>query len=152
MRNIILKLLLASLIILVSSNGHAEELHQAVTDNNIESVKLVLENGADINQLGPSWYDYGSALHIAVQEGHQEIAQLLIEKGALVDLRDNSDLTPLHNAAWNGDLGMVKLLLDAGANITARDYSGATPLACAYSNNRTEIIQFIEAQLQSTNN
>ena len=147
-----LKLLLGGLIVALSMNVQAESLHQAVTDHNIESVKLQLQNGADINQLGRSWYEYGSPLHLAVRSGHQDIAELLIEKGADIEVRDHGDYTPLHNAAWNGNLEMVKLLLDAGANITARSYSGSTPLSCAYSSKQAEVIQFIESKLQSVSN
>lgn len=147
-----LKILIAGLIVALSTHVQAESLHQAVTDHNIESVKLQLQNGADINQLGRSWYEFGSPLHLAVREGHQDIAELLIKNGAEVDVRDHNDYTPLHNAAWNGNLEMVKLLLDAGANITARSYSGSTPLSCAYSSKQAEVIQFIETKLQSASN
>lgn len=145
MRSNILKILLANLALLSYSNSQAGSLHQAVYVNDIESVKSQLRNGADINQL-ERHFD-GSALHWAARSDQQEMAQLLINSGATVDLRDLSDYTPLHNAAWNGNLGMVKLLLDAGADITARNYLGDTPLACAYRNNQVEVIQFIEGKL-----
>ncbi len=147
MTSINLKLHLVGLLLILSMNAAAESLHQAVTENDLESVQLQLESGVDINQLGSSWYEYGSALHLAVQAGHQNIVKLLIDRGAVVDVRDNSDYTPLHNAAWNGNLEMVKLLLNSGADITARSYSGHTPLACAYRNNQTKVIQFIETKL-----
>jgi ankyrin repeat protein len=137
------RLALASLILALSLNVSAGPLHQA---------KSQIDNGADIDQLGPSWYEYGSPLHLAVQANQQDIAQLLIDEGATVDVRDTSDYTPLHNAAWNGNLEMVKLLLDSGADIDARSYSGDTPLSCAYRKKRTDVIQFIETRLQSTAN
>lgn len=150
MRRNNLKLLLASLGLLLFSNVQAGSLHEAVYDRDFESVKSLLKKGADINQVG--LYRDGSALHLAARSGQQEIAQLLIDSGATVDIRDLSDYTPLHNAAWNGNLDMVKLLLNAGADITARNYSGFTPLACAYRNNQTGVIEFIEGKLQSASN
>jgi len=150
MRRNNLKLLLASLGLLLFSNLQAGSLHEAVYDRDFESVKSLLKKGADINQVG--LYRDGSALHLAARSGQQEIAQLLIDSGATVDIRDLSDYTPLHNAAWNGNLDMVKLLLNAGADITARNYSGFTPLACAYRNNQTGVIEFIEGKLQSASN
>jgi ankyrin repeat protein len=129
----------------------AETLHQAIADRNIEAVKVHIQEGTDINQMG-SYAIEGSALHVAVRSGQPDIARLLIESGAEVDIRDNSDFTPLHNAAWNGNLEMVKLLLDAGANITARDYSGFTPLACAYRSKQVDVIEYIKARLQSAAN
>ncbi len=150
MRSNNLKILLASLMLLLFSNVQAESLHQAVYVNDIESVKSQLQEGADINQLVQEWR--GSALHVAVRNYRQDIAQLLVEKGAIVDIRGENDYTPLHNAAWNGNLDMVKLLLNAGADITARNYAGITPLACAYRNNQIEVIEFIEGKLQSASN
>jgi len=150
MRRNNLKLLLASLGLLLFSNVQAGSLHEAVYDQDFESVKSLLKKGADINQVG--LYRDGSALHLAARSGQQEIAQLLIDSGATVDIRDLSDYTPLHNAAWNGNLDIVKLLLNAGADITARNYSGLTPLACAYRNNQIEVIEFIEGKLQSASN
>ncbi len=150
MRSNNLKILLASLGLLLFSNVQAGSLHEAVYDRDFESVKSLLKKGADINQVG--LYRDGSALHLAARSGQQEIAQLLIDSGATVDIRDLSDYTPLHNAAWNGNLDMVKLLLNAGADITARNYSGFTPLACAYRNNQIEVIDFIEGKLQSASN
>lgn len=150
MRRNNLKLLLASLGLLLFSNVQAGSLHEAVYDRDFESVKSLLKKGADINRVG--LYRDGSALHLAARSGQQEIAQLLIDSGATVDIRDLSDYTPLHNAAWNGNLDIVKLLLNAGADITARNYSGLTPLACAYRNNQIEVIEFIEGKLQSASN
>ncbi len=150
MRSKKLQILLASLGLLLFSNVQAGSLHEAVYDRDFESVKSLLKKGADINQVG--LYRDGSALHLAARSGQQEIAQLLIDSGATVDIRDLSDYTPLHNAAWNGNLDMVKLLLNAGADITARNYSGLTPLACAYRNNQIEVIEFIEGKLQSASN
>ena len=150
MRSKKLQILLASLGLLLFSNVQAGSLHEAVYDRDFESVKSLLKKGADINQVG--LYRDGSALHLAARSGQQEIAQLLIDSGATVDIRDLSDYTPLHNAAWNGNLDIVKLLLNAGADITARNYSGLTPLACAYRNNQIEVIEFIEGKLQSASN
>lgn len=150
MRSKKLQILLASLGLLLFSNVQAVSLHEAVYDRDFESVKSLLKKGADINQVG--LYRDGSALHLAARSGQQEIAQLLIDSGATVDIRDLSDYTPLHNAAWNGNLDIVKLLLNSGADITARNYSGLTPLACAYRNNQIEVIEFIEGKLQSASN
>ena len=87
----------------------------------------MLAKAADINQLGLRRHGHGSALHIAAREGHLEIASLLIDKGAEIDVLDRNDFTPLHNATWNGNLEMTKLLLDAGADIEASTLdAGAT--------------------------
>jgi hypothetical protein len=124
------------------------DLHQAVLDDDIQLVTRLLNKGVTIDIIGSRKYGYGSALHLAVREGHVDIAQVLIDRGAEVDVLDPDDLTPLHNAAWNGNLDMAKLLLDAGANLHASTYDGDTPLSLAKQNNRNEVAAFFEARLR----
>jgi len=126
------------------------DLHEAVVKNDIVQVRRLLQKGADINQLGPRRHGYGSALHIAVREGHLDIAKLLIDRGAEIDVLDRKDFTPLHNAAWNGNLEMTKLLLDAGADIEASTYDGDTPLTLARNKDQAQVAEFIQAKLQAS--
>jgi ankyrin repeat protein len=146
------KVLILSLGLLAFTNVQAESLHEAVTNQDIDQIQVLIQEGADINELGRSWYGYGSPLHLAVRDGHQDIARLLIDSGAYVDVRDHNDYTPLHNAAWNGNLDMVKFLLDAGADINAVNYSGDTVLSCAQDKHRPEVIRFLEDKLQLGSN
>jgi ankyrin repeat protein len=58
----------------------------------------------------------------AVDFGHHELVQWLLERGANINARSDAPTnTALHSAAWNGDLRMVKLLVEAGANRAAMD-------------------------------
>ena len=128
------------------------DLHEAVVKKDIAEIGKLSQKGSDINQLGSRRHGYGSALHIAAREGYLDIARLLIDSGANVDVRDHNDYTPLHNAAWNGNLDMVKFLIDAGADINAVNYSGDTVLSCAQDKHRPEVIQFLEDKLQLGSN
>ncbi|HEV3083499.1 MAG TPA: ankyrin repeat domain-containing protein, partial [Gemmataceae bacterium] len=58
-------------------------------------------------------------LHRAADNGHADLARLLIEKGADANARDKWQETPLHIAAGNGDTNLVSILEDA-----ARDKPG----------------------------
>jgi hypothetical protein len=62
--------------------------------------------------------------------------QALLDKGANVEVRDNSSfvtngLTPLIESAMSGKQGIVRLLLNHGANTEARDKDGKTALLWA---------------------
>ena len=63
-------------------------------------------------------------LHSAAMEGHKEIAELLITKGADVNAKDRlMDYTPLHLAALalDGRKEVVELLIAKGADVNAKD-------------------------------
>lgn len=86
-------------------------------------------------------------LHIAVKSGRKQMAELLIENGALVNAKDNSGYTPLHDAVMNGDFAKVLLLLEHGADVEAKDNCGRTPLELAFElsdSEDNEIINLLE--------
>lgn len=57
-------------------------------------------------------------LHLAAEKGHVANVELLLRRGAEVDLRDRTDnATALHWAAAGGHLAVAKRLLSAGADI-----------------------------------
>jgi ankyrin repeat protein len=51
----------------------------------------------------------------AVQEGHEAVVKLLLERGAELEAKDNNSRTPLSWAARYGHEAVVKLLLEKGA-------------------------------------
>ena len=74
------------------------DMEEAITVGDLESVKLLLDNGADPNEE-----DFGSTcLHIVSKTKHIEIAKLLIEYGANLNTKNWYDYTPLHIASHNG--------------------------------------------------
>ncbi len=74
----------------------------------------MIENGAQVDLLNKNRY---SALYIASQMGHTEIAKILLENGAQVDLQNVHGLSALMVASQSGHAEVVKLLLDNGAQI-----------------------------------
>jgi hypothetical protein len=66
-------------------------------------------------------------LHHAVSTGQRDIAELLLEGGAEVDLSDHRGHTALHLAAAEGYLEIVETLLQFGAAPLRRDAGRQTP-------------------------
>ena len=68
-------------------------------------------------------------LHWAVNEdfrgSHREMVELLIDRGADVNARDDTLTTPLHMAS---NKETAELLIDAGADVNAKDSEGKTIL------------------------
>jgi ankyrin repeat protein len=54
--------------------------------------------------------------------------ELLLAKGANIELKGRTGETPLHVAAQEGCVDGVTMLVNKGANINARDNEGHTPL------------------------
>ena len=95
-------------------------------ERNIEAVKQHLAAGADVDVKG-GWMG-GTPLHYAVGEGRNEIAKLLIAKGADVNAKGKFGSTPLHFATSKE---IAELLIAEGANVNAKDERGKTPLDLA---------------------
>ena len=84
-----------------------------------------------------------TALAAAAQKGHLQIAQLLLKKGANVNVLDADGDSPLHLASSSGHLELVQLLLGNGAQINRRNKSGNTPLWNAMVNDHVKIIDML---------
>lgn len=60
--------------------------------------------------------DRSTALHVAAEKGHPDIAEDLLAAGADVNARDFVKQTPLMAAARAGEMHVVKFLLEKGAD------------------------------------
>lgn len=117
------------------------ELFDATCYDNLPRVRALLARGADVNakceivDLTP--------LLCAVDNGHTEIAKLLLRKGAKVNVTTRTGRTPLHIAALHGYQDVVELLLDHAAEVNAVDQNRATPLKLAEANRHTNVAELL---------
>jgi ankyrin repeat protein len=74
--------------------------------------------------------------------GHTEIVQLLLEKGADVNAKDDDGRTALMLAAEKGHTEIVQLLLERGANVNTK-IDEKRILLWAAENGHTEIVQLL---------
>ncbi|MFN8395433.1 MAG: ankyrin repeat domain-containing protein [Bacteroidia bacterium] len=94
-------------------------------------VAALLDKGADADIRATDaekGIEQITALHVASTNGHIEILQLLLERGAEVNAQDKSGLTPLMAASELGNTVAVILLIDKGADVNLQDYDGLSPL------------------------
>eukprot|EP00968_Pinguiococcus_pyrenoidosus_P006892 scaffold455_cov160-Pinguiococcus_pyrenoidosus.AAC.3 len=81
-------------------------------------------------------------LHIAAENGHVEVVQALLDRGADKEAVDNDGWTPLHISAQNGHREVVQALLERGADKEAvENSSGATALHIAAANGHLGVVQ-----------
>lgn len=92
-------------------------------------VRLFLDHG-----ISPDTrlHAYGkAAIHHAACSGRLPILQLLLDRGATIDIQAATGQTALHFAALGGHTHVVRALLHRGANATVRSSSGLTALLLA---------------------
>ena len=66
-------------------------------------------------------------LHWAASQGSDAV-KLLLDAGAIVDIRNNRNQTPLHLGAEKGSRKVVRILLKTGADVNALSDTKTTPL------------------------
>eukprot|EP00730_Choanoeca_flexa_P014518 TRINITY_DN6378_c0_g1_i1.p1 TRINITY_DN6378_c0_g1~~TRINITY_DN6378_c0_g1_i1.p1 ORF type:complete len:452 (+),score=116.96 TRINITY_DN6378_c0_g1_i1:136-1491(+) len=67
-------------------------------------------------------------LHAAAGNGHVATAEMLVNVGAIINVKDHNKCTPLHLACMNGHPETAKMLVAKGANIKLKNKEGKTPL------------------------
>ena len=112
-------------LIIAAHNGH------------LESVKILLRYGADIEARGTLkiankvLVEGCKPLWAAAASGHLDVVKLLIERNAHVDGGTQTGSTPLRAAAHEGHLDVVRCLVERGADVNAQNNGGHTPLMIA---------------------
>ena len=130
-----------------------QELLFGIKFNMANKVKASLENGANANDA----YSGTEFIYLAIKNKNTEIAKLLIEHGASLNIYDDSYGSPLYLAVKNNDFKMVELLLKNNAPvnikikhhdfnvpvpITKEDF-GKTPLHIAVRNNNYQLVTLL---------
>jgi uncharacterized protein len=122
---------------LVGFWGGLAPVHLAARQGEIESVKALMDAGADVNQRGAG--DPVTPLLIATMNGHFDLAKYLLDKGANPNLAQVNGAAPLYaalNVQWAAKalypqprayeqqktsyLDLMQALLDKGADPNAR--------------------------------
>jgi len=118
---------------LTDNRNKTTVLMVASSQGQIDLVTYLLSRDVEVNALSAHGE---TALAFAASHGDTEVAKLLIEHGADVNVVSPiSGRTALHTSAADGYLEFVQLLLENGADPNLRDVEGLTPLgvALAYS-------------------
>lgn len=123
----------------------AVSLHEAAANGDIEQVKALIAQGAEVNAKDENGQ---TPLLLALNRDHLEVAELLVSSGADVDALDGRTGKPLLLSV-GGRKKRVEFLLSKGADIEAKDGNGLTllNLIAAYSNER-DYLEVIELLLE----
>lgn len=139
--------------------GRTALIHAARNGADPEVVRLLIAAKANLNvaekhleQGGHQAQAYGrTALMWAADERNLEIARLLIEAGANVDLKSGNGSTVLHGTAYVGCTEIAALLIAAKAKINVKNDVGETPLMLAAEKGYDETVKLLIAANADTN-
>ncbi|XP_043469329.1 ankyrin-3-like isoform X1 [Leptopilina heterotoma] len=115
------------------------ELHSAIRAGQVETVKIIINNPA--NYYRPDSLSSQLAVHIAVENGDEDILEVLLNRG-FPSRGCFEEIKPLHVAATFDNTRLVELLLKSGADINSTA-DNITPLyyaACAVQPN---VVKFL---------
>ncbi|XP_035772220.1 ankyrin-2-like [Neolamprologus brichardi] len=84
-----------------------------------------------------------NALHLAAKEGHIDLVQELLDRGAAVDSATKKGNTALHISSLAGQADVVKILSKRGADINAQSQNGFTPLYMAAQENHLDVVRYL---------
>lgn len=105
----------------------------------ITYVKRLVEAGAEVNFYG--W----SPLAYAAFNGHAEVAEYLLKRGAEIDATTENGSTALFFAARYGHLDVVKLLLKHQADVSVVNELEETAVDAAMKGRNTDIVDLLRA-------
>lgn len=141
-------------IVYSDDNGHIpkplylEELtrlsFEAIADGNENALRALLDN---FNLLYIKNINGYSLLSYSILQQRNDIARILLYRGANINEQDNYGATPLSIAARINNLYVVKLLLKNGANPNTTDNFKKTPYDYALINNNSKMIKLLEKYL-----
>ena len=126
-----------------------DELNGALGYGDVAGVAAWLDGGGQVDhryrwqdRTNPNVYDF-TALSVACSLGQLPAVDLLLERGASLDLQDSLGITALMLAAGNGHTAIVRRLLRAGAQIGMRARNGATAQKVAATHGRPECARIL---------
>jgi ankyrin repeat protein len=96
---------------------YKKQLVNGCKSGNLEMVRSALESSLNVNE--PLDAQGSTALIIAIEHNHSNIADFLIEEGADIDRERSDGFTPLMAAAIDGRTDIVGLLLSEDVDIGA---------------------------------
>lgn len=115
--------------------------------------EALLEALANLNgNIDEPVEDGDTALHLSCLYGHFSCVQLLLERGASLEMKDEDGAIPLHDACAGGFIEIVRLLLEKANDpdcvkrmLETVDVEGDTPLHHAARGEYVDVIRLLLA-------
>ncbi|KAI1171975.1 WD40-repeat-containing domain protein [Nemania sp. FL0916] len=119
------------------------DLLEAIQAGNERLVRTLLYKDKGVVLMRDTGLKRQTPLMMAAQLGYNDIAQALIDCGAIVDATDMDGNTALSLAANSGKRGIVQLLLKSKANKEATNENGQRALHLAAKNGNPAVVRLL---------
>lgn len=127
--------------IITIPNANNKSSLKAVIANNMDKVKSLIENGADINTK--TLYGNYTPLLLAARMNNSKMSKLLIDAGCEVNVNNFKNDTALRIATAHDNIVLVKMLIDAKACVNVKDWDGGTAFMVAANHGNIEIAKML---------
>lgn len=114
--------------------------YDLIRSKNLEAIKFVIENGADVNDSSMEY-----PIHAAAEIGSVEVIALLIKYGADFNAVTENGDTLMHVAASkNNNMRLIKYLRESGFDLNARNHvNQKTPLMISLENRKACVTRYL---------
>ena len=126
--------------VIAVSRDYATALARAVDSEEIDEVRELISKGENVNGKDKN-YDDLTPLFIAVENGSLEIAEMLIDSGAKLNVRDRNKQTALMRLDADARPELIDLLVRHGVKLNLSDNDGNTALILASGGVSTEVLR-----------
>jgi ankyrin repeat protein len=116
---------------------NSSQLHGACRTGSREETAKLHDAGATENN------DADMELLAAACEGKLAMVELVLQRGANINVRDRAKQTALHYASQQGRVDMVRCLLEHKADMEAKDENGRSCLDLARLTARRAVVQLL---------
>ncbi|XP_034467329.1 B-cell lymphoma 3 protein homolog isoform X1 [Hippoglossus hippoglossus] len=119
-------------------------LHLCCEYNQRECLSVVLSRSSSPMCLEIRNYEGLSPLHVAVLQGHKDLARMLLDAGSDINAMDiKSGQSPLMHAVENNNADMVHFLIENGCDVNSQSYSGNTALHGACGRGQVDTVRLL---------
>ncbi|XP_077244705.1 ankyrin repeat family protein [Tasmannia lanceolata] len=128
---------------------HLRALTEAAQLGNVEALRHAIDN-LNAGSIDDPVEDGDTALHLSCLYGYLPCVQLLLERGASLETKDDEGAIPLHDACAGGFTEIVRLLIDAANSpdsvkriLDTVDAEGDTPLHHAARGEHLDVVRLL---------
>eukprot|EP00808_Paulinella_micropora_P026687 g29926.t1 len=107
-----------------ADSADEQSLLKACSTGNLEEVKQLLDRATPVNVNVTDQSEGCTGLMHAAKEGHKEVATILVDKLADLNLQDQKGQTALLHSCISKHVALVELLTAMGANLELKNKEG----------------------------